>query len=109
MSTPLEKAKLALKTALTSPRARAKGVRPICRSIAKTYSVKESTLRMYWLRSQKAQDRPHGNMLFSRLQETQLVGYILALEQLGCPPSKGKVCQSFDDIVFYLINHLLIT
>lgn len=65
--------------------------RDLCREISRKYSVNYETLRSAVKLDSKKRERVHGNCLLTDAQENRLVGYCLAMEELGAPVTKRQV------------------
>lgn len=66
-------------------------VKALCDELGFKYKVSSETLRSRHKRSQKHQEKKHGNRLLTDKQEASLVATILACEQLGQPLSQNQV------------------
>lgn len=88
----LRKAAEEVEIALTSPLFDNLSEKKICENVASKYKINIETLRTKLKRARNQKDRQHGLMLMSYVDECRLVGYILAMEQLGQPLKKQVVC-----------------
>jgi len=66
-------------------------LRALCDSVAVKYQLNASTLHSKVWRSMQLKERAHGNNLLNDSQEARLVGYFLAVEELGVPLAKNQV------------------